>query len=664
MRRCELTTPVLLLTAWAATAAAANEPVPYGHADFYPAPQRPAGLQGDGSGQFPGATPVTEWDFRTGRNIIWRAMLPNWGYSSPIVVGDKVFVTTDWNKLICLDARDGRTLWQRDNWTFDIVAKDAAEAKQLRDAWDRLVGEHSKAWACCWEISYLGWKLAVIKAAKSGEPCAWPKSGCGGYAGDHGKGEHIAAAHVTDAEARGVLAQLKGTPDQQVRQIEKRLEQLKKLRGDNDWAPEVNGYVPTLCPYRRGSDKAGEWRKTVSECYGKLLMPHGVFSDMWNGWLGTSFATPVSDGKCVWALFGQSQVVCYDLDGNRRWIRVCLEADRRKVSWRTAQNFSASPILVGDKLIAVFGGSDHGGTTVRAFHKATGEVLWERPAVLTHGGHSGHPFWQVRRMNCRGVDALVVGNGMILAGDDGRVIVEGLCGLVAPPLVCEDRAFYISGNGECGNGKRYGVQLVRENGRTMARLLWGVAAPGSRGGEASHESMKKLLPDSRITVQSEGAPRGSEVGCLFVHGRIVLGSDPSVVLDPSTGRETVLPTAGSSRYRVRPRGHLIRAGDHLIAEGGDGRVAFYDPGNPAKVTAVNPTGSDWQRRVQLLQMPPDEVVQAILQRHFLPYYTSWSMAQTTPWPQGDRLYVRTRDTLYCIGDPARAYRSPRPAAHR
>ena len=58
----------------------ATEAVPYGHPDFYPSAERPAQLRGDETGQFPAATPVTEWDFRTKKNIIWAVRLPGWGY--------------------------------------------------------------------------------------------------------------------------------------------------------------------------------------------------------------------------------------------------------------------------------------------------------------------------------------------------------------------------------------------------------------------------------------------------------------------------------------------------------------------------------------------------------------------------------------------------------
>jgi hypothetical protein len=36
---------------------AAAEPLPYGHKDFVPTPERPVGFRGDGSGHFPGTTP-------------------------------------------------------------------------------------------------------------------------------------------------------------------------------------------------------------------------------------------------------------------------------------------------------------------------------------------------------------------------------------------------------------------------------------------------------------------------------------------------------------------------------------------------------------------------------------------------------------------------------
>lgn len=61
--------------------------------------------------------PLT-WNAKTGENIAWRAVLPknDSGYSSPIVVGDRVFVTCVQNEplahhVLCFAKADGRLLW-------------------------------------------------------------------------------------------------------------------------------------------------------------------------------------------------------------------------------------------------------------------------------------------------------------------------------------------------------------------------------------------------------------------------------------------------------------------------------------------------------------------------------------------------------------------------
>jgi outer membrane protein assembly factor BamB len=59
----------------------------------------------------------TEWD-KGGRNVLWRAKVPGRGNSSPVVWGDRVFLTSAepdgarrW--LHCWDRTDGRLLWSR-----------------------------------------------------------------------------------------------------------------------------------------------------------------------------------------------------------------------------------------------------------------------------------------------------------------------------------------------------------------------------------------------------------------------------------------------------------------------------------------------------------------------------------------------------------------------
>src|SRR5438874_7593521 len=54
-------------------------------------------------------------------NVLWSAELPGWGTSSPVVYGDRVFVTsqvTEGGKksllTLCFDRKSGRELWRHD----------------------------------------------------------------------------------------------------------------------------------------------------------------------------------------------------------------------------------------------------------------------------------------------------------------------------------------------------------------------------------------------------------------------------------------------------------------------------------------------------------------------------------------------------------------------
>ncbi|MBP6784754.1 MAG: PQQ-binding-like beta-propeller repeat protein [Verrucomicrobiales bacterium] len=70
-----------------------------------------------GDGKLPDATTYpTQWSAK--EHIAWRVDLPDRGNSSPVVFGNRVFLTQSENKgqqrsLICFDAKDGKTLWKK-----------------------------------------------------------------------------------------------------------------------------------------------------------------------------------------------------------------------------------------------------------------------------------------------------------------------------------------------------------------------------------------------------------------------------------------------------------------------------------------------------------------------------------------------------------------------
>jgi len=71
----------------------------------------------DGCGRFPAIHPPRQWS--ADQNILWRTPVDAGGFSSPIAVKGKVFVTAEMGSLICLDAADGKLLWQRDLFSQD-----------------------------------------------------------------------------------------------------------------------------------------------------------------------------------------------------------------------------------------------------------------------------------------------------------------------------------------------------------------------------------------------------------------------------------------------------------------------------------------------------------------------------------------------------------------
>ena len=79
---------------------------------------------------------------------------------------------------------------------------------------------------------------------------------------------------------------------------------------------------------------------------------------------GYSIPTPVTDGRLVYASYGTGIVVCYDLEGRRRWIR--------HIALPQATEFgrSASPLLADGKLLVSIGG-------LIALEPATGKTLWQ-----------------------------------------------------------------------------------------------------------------------------------------------------------------------------------------------------------------------------------------------------------------------------------------------
>jgi outer membrane protein assembly factor BamB len=92
------------------------------------------GWRGDGTGRYPGATPPTEWYLKESgesKNILWKTKLPCYTWSTPIIVGDKIFTRSEPYDLVCLNKNTGKPLWIR---SYPPIIGLTAEEKKAKPA--------------------------------------------------------------------------------------------------------------------------------------------------------------------------------------------------------------------------------------------------------------------------------------------------------------------------------------------------------------------------------------------------------------------------------------------------------------------------------------------------------------------------------------------------
>jgi hypothetical protein len=99
----------------------AGEPT-YGSPDFKPSPERPVNFRGAPCGGYPGASIALAMP-----KIAWRVE-PGQGCGAPLVVGDKLFVLSAPNALLCLDKKTGKELWRRTRHAGDLDPKTSISA--------------------------------------------------------------------------------------------------------------------------------------------------------------------------------------------------------------------------------------------------------------------------------------------------------------------------------------------------------------------------------------------------------------------------------------------------------------------------------------------------------------------------------------------------------
>ena len=141
---------------------------------------------------------------------------------------------------------------------------------------------------------------------------------------------------------------------------------------------------------------------------------------------GLATPTPVSDGKHVWTTYGTGIVVCYDRDGNRRWVRYI------DLPQMTEYGRSASPVLVDGKLIVSIG-------HVIALDPVTGKTLWDANEVETM--YYGTPA----AAKIGEVTVLVTPMGDVVRVADGKLLAREIAGLDYNGPIVRNGVVYFGG---------------------------------------------------------------------------------------------------------------------------------------------------------------------------------------------------------------------------
>jgi len=235
---------------------------------------------------------------------------------------------------------------------------------------------------------------------------------------------------------------------------------------------------------------------------------------------GYTTATPVSDGKFVYATFGSGIAACYAMDGTRGWLRFFPENPH------PPHGNASSPVLVGNLLITHF-------LDMVALDAATGKEVWRvkhnhnwgTPAVVTLGK----------------LTLLVTDGGEVVNAADGKTVATTMKLAYCSPLAKDDVVY-------CADtGKAQAFQLAADDqGGVTAKMLWETAINNDR-----HYASPLLAGGFLYLVGSSGVldVLDAKTGAVAYQQKLGLGGTayPSPVLDGNvvivssdTGKSVVL----------------------------------------------------------------------------------------------------------------------------
>ena len=252
---------------------------------------------------------------------------------------------------------------------------------------------------------------------------------------------------------------------------------------------------------------------------------------------GYSSSTPASDGKYVYVLFGTGVAACYDMEGNRKWIKFI---EKPTHEW----GHSTSPLLRDDKLILHI-------VNLYALDKETGETIWKSKAK---------PRWGTGVITSIGSeDVIITPNGDFFRVSDGVLIRS---------RGDKDKSFLEYARPILHDGIVY---FIQHEGRAF-RL------PGEMSDTIEPEFLWETKPKKDRYYASSAYHEG------LIYGIIRKGHDFSVI-DAKTGEVIYTEALKLGKGTTYPS--ITLAGNHLFISNDNGTTIIMEPGREPREVARN-----------------------------------------------------------------------------
>ena len=193
----------------------------------------------------------------------------------------------------------------------------------------------------------------------------------------------------------------------------------KKLK---DGAATKEEAEPKLKQLRDSIEKTRAERKALKTLNRYTEPGKGIGG--YHGTGGYTSPTPVTDGKRIYVLYGNGLAACYDLDGNRLWLKLIEHPT-------VGYGHGASPLLVKDRLLVHF-------SDLVALDTKDGSEAWRVKIPPSHG----------TPMHARlgNTDVAIHPQGRVIRISDGEILAKDL-GSTGPnsPLVQDGKVYFVAG---------------------------------------------------------------------------------------------------------------------------------------------------------------------------------------------------------------------------